>query len=161
MARMRHGQNCPIQHDWNVSWSKLLSVSAWLECVVLKSLVSQHGCWCQNRLFIMIVLWTKNSQNSKRYRELDQEKEEDEWYVLDQVPTTLPLVKTLAASSSQQCLQQQHVSTDKKFHEAICNILHRLFEKKITMPSQALRCGNTLLSPKSGLQKRAIFSTNI
>jgi hypothetical protein len=32
---MCHGQNRQFQHVWNTSWSKL-SVSAWLECVMVK-----------------------------------------------------------------------------------------------------------------------------
>jgi hypothetical protein len=35
MTGMCHGQNHQFQHDWNVSWKKS-SVSAWLECVMVK-----------------------------------------------------------------------------------------------------------------------------
>jgi hypothetical protein len=43
MAEMRRCQKHLFQHGWNVFWSKM-SVSAWLECVIVKDVsVSMAG----------------------------------------------------------------------------------------------------------------------
>jgi hypothetical protein len=52
MAGICNGQNCPFQHAWNVSWSKL-SVSACLEYVMVTivSINMSGTCHGQNLQF--------------------------------------------------------------------------------------------------------------
>jgi hypothetical protein len=81
MTGMFHAPNGQFQHDWNVSWSKS-SVSAWLECVRVKIVC-----------FSMARISCRRNRKKWTVRRKEFEEEED-WYSLDQVPTTSHLVKS-------------------------------------------------------------------
>jgi hypothetical protein len=85
MAGLCHGQTRPFQHGWNVSWSKSLVLGC-LDYFVIEIIIFSMSGLCLD-------------QNCPFQHGLNvSETIEDDWYSLDQVPTTSHLVKSVQGS---------------------------------------------------------------